>query len=126
MILTIELTDTEYHGLMDSLHEAVIAFGGYRTQSTTRERSVHALELEHLRTLLAEASISDRPTEDDHIVASVYLKGLSDQWDGANVTMDEARDWHKLPPIRQIQVVERMLSVVSLLTSLAEKEGTPA
>ncbi len=60
MILSIELTDTEYHELMDSLHEAVIAFGGYWTRSN-RERSVHALELEHLRTLLAEAAA---PKED--------------------------------------------------------------
>ena len=55
MILSIELTDTEYVAVMDSLHEAVIAFGGYWTRSN-RERSVHALELEHLRTLLAEAA----------------------------------------------------------------------
>ncbi|KKL69606.1 hypothetical protein LCGC14_2113290 [marine sediment metagenome] len=55
MVLSIELTDTEYVAVMDSLHEAVIAFGGYRTRSN-RERSVHALELEHLRTLLAEAA----------------------------------------------------------------------
>ena len=58
MMLTFTLSNTEYIAVMDSLHEAVIAFGGYRTRSTTRERSVHALELEHLRTLLAEASIN--------------------------------------------------------------------
>ena len=57
MILTIELTDAEYIAVMDSLAEAIIAFGGYRTRSN-RERSVHALELEHLRTLLAEACIN--------------------------------------------------------------------
>ncbi len=60
MILNFTLTDTEYVAVMDSLSEAVIAFGGYKTRShTLRERSVHALELEHLRTLLAEASINE-------------------------------------------------------------------
>jgi hypothetical protein len=60
MTLTFTLTDTEYTAVMDSLHEAVIAFGGYRTRSN-RERSVHALELEHLRTLLAEAAAPPKP-----------------------------------------------------------------
>ncbi len=55
MTLAIELSQAGYIAVMDSLHEAVIAFGGYHTRSN-RERSVHALELEHLRTLLAEAA----------------------------------------------------------------------
>ena len=56
-MLTLTLSNTEYIAVMDSLAEAIIAFGGFRTRSN-RERSVHALELEHLRTLLAEASIN--------------------------------------------------------------------
>ena len=61
MTLTIALTDAGYIAVMDSLAEAIIAFGGYRTRSN-RERSVHALELEHLRSLLAVASTNQKET----------------------------------------------------------------
>lgn len=56
MILTIELTDTEYIATMDALTEAIIQGGGFRNRAT-HQRSIHALELEHLRTLLAEAAV---------------------------------------------------------------------
>ncbi|KKN15604.1 hypothetical protein LCGC14_0984540 [marine sediment metagenome] len=120
MILSIELTDTEYVAAIEALKHASALRRSFAPDT-------HRLELLHLMTLLAEASISDRHDDDvpeSGIVASVYLQGLSEQWNDAGVTMDEARDWHKLPPIRQIQVVERMLSIVSLLTSLTEPETT--
>ncbi len=115
MQLTITLTAKEYVATQNALTTAI--------QEVRTLTQPQQLKVQHLRTLLTEASIVDRrDVPESGIVASVYLKGLSDQWDEANVTMDEARDWYKLPPTRQIQVVERMLSVVSLLTSLTEKK----
>lgn len=53
MDLTITLTDTEYLATMDALREAIISLeGGLKRNRTT----VQSMELEHLRTLLAQAT----------------------------------------------------------------------
>lgn len=120
MILTIELTDTEYVATQNAL---AIAIQEVRTLTVPQQ-----LEVQHLRTLLAEASISERhndgATDDAHITAPVYLQALTEQWNDTGVTMDEARGWYDLPPIRQIQVVERMLSVVGLMVALTEPDAS--
>lgn len=51
--LTIELGDTE--AVLDALTESIIALGGFHTESNNM-RSVHAIELQHLRTHISEAT----------------------------------------------------------------------
>ena len=62
--------------------------------------------------------MNDLPTGEE---AQAILGAIVDAWNDANVTMDEARDWYDLPQIRQIQVVERMLSVVGLMVALTKE-----
>ena len=52
MILKIELTDTEYHGLMHTLKRAANDWSSF-------DSGIDSLELLHLMTLLAEASITE-------------------------------------------------------------------
>ena len=62
MILTIELTHAEYLATQNALRnakgDALMAANGFASPSTPDMLNVRALELNHLRTLLAEASIN--------------------------------------------------------------------
>ncbi len=63
MILTIELTDTEYLATQNALRnakgDALMASNGYASPMTPDMLQVMAMELDHLRTLLAEAAAPD-------------------------------------------------------------------